>query len=192
VDQYVTIIGRDRLDVSLNQHDGAILLTAHLGNYELGAAAVSLSGYSMSAVALPHRDARTNKLFDLQRNKVGIKVIPTGVSVKECFGAFKNKGTLGLLGDRIFAGKAISAVMLGRTVPLPRGFAFFARKANVDIVPTFFVRENTNFYRLIFEEPIKIADYQTDESIVAAYAKVLEKYIVKYPDQWYSFVKYWV
>jgi Kdo2-lipid IVA lauroyltransferase/acyltransferase len=192
VDQYVTITGRDLLDASLKKHDGAILLTAHLGNYELGAAAISLSGYNMSAVALPHRDARTNKLFDRQRNKVGIRVIPTGVSVKECFGALKVKGALGLLGDRVFAGKAIPAVILGRTVLLPRGFAFFARKANVDIVPSFFVRENKNFYRLIFEEPIKIDDHQDDESIVAAYAKVLEKYIVKYPDQWYSFVKYWV
>ena len=191
VDRYVTITGRDHIDASLEKHDGAILLTAHLGNYELGAAAVSLLGYNMNAVALPHRDARTNKLFDRQRNKVGIKVIPTGVSVKECFGALKSKGTLGLLGDRVFAGKAVPAIMLGRAVALPRGFSFFARKANVDIVPTFFVREKRNFYRLIFEAPITIDDHPTEESIVAAYAKVLEKYIVQYPDQWYSFVRYW-
>jgi len=191
VEQYVTITGRDCLDESLQKHDGAILLTAHLGNYELGAAAVSLLGYKMSAVALPHRDTRTNKLFDRQRNKVGVNVISTGVSVKECFSALKVKGILGLLGDRIFAGKAVPSVVLGRKVLLPRGFAFFALKANVDIVPSFFVRENKNFYRLIFEEPIKIDEHKSEESIIAAYAKVLEKYIVKYPDQWYSFVKYW-
>lgn len=191
VDQYVTIAGKDYLDASLEKHDGAILLTAHLGNYELGAAAVSLFGYNMSAVALPHRDARTNKLFDRQRSKVGVKVISTGVSVKECFGALKCKGVLGLLGDRAFAGKAIQSVMLERKVLLPRGFAFFALKAKVDIVPSFFVRENKNFYRLIFEEPIKIDDHKTEEGIIAAYAKILEKYIVKYSDQWYSFVKYW-
>jgi len=191
VNKYVTVTGREYLDASLNKYDGAILLTAHLGNYELGAAAVSLLGYKMSAVALPHRDPRTNRLFDRQRNKVGVKVISTGFSVKECFGALKIRGVLGLLGDRVFAGKSIHANILGRQALLPRGFAFFALKSKVDIIPSFFVRENQNFYRLIFEAPICTQEYTTEESIVAAYAKVLEKYIVKYPDQWYSFVRYW-
>ena len=191
VERYVTLTGREYLDAALARRGGAIVLTAHLGNYELGAAIISLLGYKMSAVALPHPDARTNALFDRQRKKVNVKVIPTGIGIKECFGALKEKGVLGLLGDRVFAGKAVPATMLGREAILPRGFAFFALKAKVDIVPSFLVRENKNFYHMIFEAPIKTEDYSTEEDVVKAYAKVLEKYIVQYCDQWYSFIRYW-
>ena len=59
----------------------------------------------------------------------------------------------------------------------------------------FSVRENTYYYRFIFEEaiyPRKNGQARTIQDIVEEYAKILERYIAEYPEQWYMFEKCWI
>jgi len=190
IEQYVTVEGREYLDRALSAGKGAIALTAHIGNYELGGAVIALLGYHASAVALPHKDERTNRLFNAQRNKAGLKVVPTGVNVKRCFALLRQGEVIGFLGDRNFAGKACDTKMFGKTVSIPRGFSFFAMRTGAALVPTFFVRERRYRYRMIFEEALATEGKSEDE-IIADYARVLERYLKKYPDQWYIFTRFW-
>ncbi|MCP4653173.1 MAG: lysophospholipid acyltransferase family protein [Candidatus Omnitrophica bacterium] len=194
IKKYVKVSGLENVDQSLRSDDGVVLLTAHLGNYELAGTITSLLGYNFSAVALPHKDKRTNNLFNHQRQVAGIKVIPTGAGVKKCFSALKGNGVLGLLGDRDFSGKGLKTKMFSRYAYLPRGFAFFALKVGVNVVPCFMIRKRKYHYHFYFEKPIiaQRSGAMSQETIVEDYTKVLERYIQKYPDQWYLFIKYWI
>ena len=191
IDDHVTIVGKDNLDKALEDGRGVILLTAHLGNYELGGAATSLIGYNMNVVALPHKDKRTNRLFDRQRERAGLKVIPTGAGIKACFKVLEKNNILAMLGDRSFGGKVIEVDILGQKALLPRGFAFFSKQTKAVIVPAFFVRDKNKYkYNLFFEKPI-YPDNVGEDFMVGFYARILGKYIKEYPDQWYTYVKYW-
>ena len=193
IDKYVKVDGLEILQRLAADSKGVIILALHLGNYEMGAAVTSILGYPLSVVALPHKDKRVNRLFDGQREMVGLKVIPANVAVKRCFSLLKKGGRVAFLADRDFAGHGLKAKMFFRDAIMPKGPAFFALKTGACIVPSFFVRENKWFYRLKFEEPIFIdSDGVSEESIVDKYVPVLEKYIEKYPDQWYLFEKYWL
>jgi len=193
VKKYVRFTGLDNLDRALS-NGGAIALTAHLGNYEFGGVVVSLLGYKFSAVALPHKDPRLTAFFTGHRNRFGIEVISTGLSIKRCFSALKKGKLLGLVADRDFGNDGMKAKMFSQYAILPKGAAFFHLHTGASIVPAFFVREDKYFYRLIFESPIQAVDYQglTDEDIVRLCIPVLEKYISKYPQQWYMFQPYWI
>ncbi|MCF7873916.1 MAG: lysophospholipid acyltransferase family protein [Candidatus Omnitrophica bacterium] len=193
IKKYVSFGGLDLVDKIVKEKRGAILLTAHLGNYELGGAVMSLLGYPLSVVALPHLDLRTNIFFNRQRKRVGIDVIPTGVAIKKTIKALNQGRLLALLGDRDFSHSGRRQKVFSRFAEIPRGVAFFAKKTAAAVVPTFFVRENKYHYRLIFENEIEYdrENENVEEDILQKYVAVLEKYLKKYPDQWYLFQKYW-
>ena len=192
IKKYVRISGLDHLNRSLAKGKGVVVSSAHLGNYELAGAIISLLGYSVSVIALVHKDKRVNVFFDRQRQRVGMNVIPTGVAIKKCFSILKRGQALGLLGDKDFSGSGVKLKMGSKCAIFPRGAAYFSLKTGADIIPTFLIREDKFFYRLIFEEPIVITAKSDEEGVIKSYIKVLEKYIRKYPQQWYMFSKYWV
>ncbi|MBU0694172.1 MAG: lysophospholipid acyltransferase family protein [Candidatus Omnitrophica bacterium] len=197
IKKYVRISGIDYLNLAFSMNKGIIILTAHLGNYELAGAIISLMGYPLCAITFPHKDKRLNRFFDYQRKMVGIKIIHTGVTVKKCFSVLKRGGMVGFLGDKDFMGGGIKVKMFSSYVRLPRGIAFFSSRIDAYIVPSFLIRDNKKFYHLIFEEPIictreEKSTASSEKAIIRKYIPILEKYIKKYPQQWYMFQKYWL
>jgi len=192
IKKYVRISGINYLEEAIKQGNGAIAVTAHLGNYELAGAVTSLAGYSVNAVALSHKDKRIKNFFNKQRKIAGVNIVPASVAIKRCFSLLKKGELVAFLGDRVFADSGIKVNMFSRQALMPRGPAFFALKTHASIMPAFFVRENKYFYHLIFEKPINTKILKTEEDIVKEYATVLEKYINMYPDQWYLFQPYWL
>ncbi|MCF7888234.1 MAG: lysophospholipid acyltransferase family protein [Candidatus Omnitrophica bacterium] len=193
IKKHVNFQRLDLADKALKEKKGVILLTAHLGNYELGGAVMALLGYPISVVALPHLDLRTNNFFNQQRKRVGIDVIPTGIAIKKTIKALNQGKLLALLGDRDFSHSGRQQKVFSHYAKIPRGVAFFAKKTGAIVIPVFFVRENKYNYRLIFEKEISYnrGDKNIEEVILKKYVSVLEKYLKKYPDQWYLFQKYW-
>src|SRR4030042_1728242 len=63
------------IDEVLARGKGAITVTAHLGNWELGGVVIALSGYPFWAVALPHKYKKIDNFFNHQRGSKGMKVI---------------------------------------------------------------------------------------------------------------------
>jgi len=201
IKKYVRVSGEEYLNGCFSRRQGIIILSAHLGNYELGGAVTSLFK-KMYVVALPHKDRHLNDFFNRQRERVNIKVIPTGMAVKQCFSLLKKGEMIGFLGDRDFFGGGVEVEMFARRAKIPRGAFFFALKTGACVIPSFFIRENRYYYRLIFEKPIFGADAggaslspagrQEQEKILRQkYLTVLEEYIAKYPEQWYVFGRYW-
>jgi KDO2-lipid IV(A) lauroyltransferase len=194
IKKYVQVRGLENVQWVYSQGRPAIALTAHLGNYELAGVVTSLLKYPVAAVALPHKSKRVNDFFDSRRRMFGMSVIPTGRAFRGCIKALESGQMLALLGDRDFSGSGLSMRMFSRRALLPRGPAFFALKTGACIIPAFLVRRDKYYYRLAFEEPIdwKKENLNTEEKILERYVSVLERYIRKYPQQWYLFEKYWL
>jgi len=192
IKKYVKIENIFYLDNYAKEKKGLIILTAHIGNYELGGVIASILGYKFNAVALSHKDKRLDRFFNKKREMFGMGVIPIKGSAKKCLSVLDKKQFLCLLGDRDFTDSAIETNFFNRKALIPRGFAFLATRKKVDVLAGFFIRENTFYYRLIFEEPIKYSEDKKEEDIIREYVSILEKYIKKYPEQWYIFEKYWL
>lgn len=192
IENNVTVTGREYVDQALAAGKGVIALTAHLGNYELGGAVISMLGYNLHVVALAHNDPRANRLFDAQREVTGVKVIPAGVAVKRCLRVLKEANPIAFVGDRDFSGGGKRVKMFSKYAVIPRGPAFFALKAKAVVVPTLFIREGRYRYRLIFDKPLYDGEQpMTEDALMDDYAALMERYISQYPDQWYMFIPYW-
>ncbi|MDP8213515.1 MAG: hypothetical protein P9X22_09570, partial [Candidatus Zapsychrus exili] len=98
---------------ALEKGKGAIILTAHMGNWELGAVLISLLGDPLTAVALSHKERPVNNLFNHQREIYGITVVPTKNAVRKCLENLRNNKLTALVGDRDFGNNGEAIDFLG-------------------------------------------------------------------------------
>ncbi len=188
----VEIEGGDRLSGILASGKGGIVLTAHLGNWELGAIALSRLGLPMHVVALPHGDPRMNAFFDRQRQRCGVSVVPVGAhATRQCLRILRRGELLGIVGDHEFGPNGVSVSFLGRAVELPRGPAILSLRTGAPVVPTFLIREDAWRFRLYLEEPIYPPQHscasRDTHDLTQTYAAVLARYIQRFPTQWGMF-----
>ena len=183
------------IDKALSKGKGVIILSAHIGNWELGGVVVALLGYPFWAVALVHKHKRVNDFFNSQRASKGMKVIPLGRAVRASLDILKNNGVLALAGDRDFSERGIVVDFFGRPAILPQGPAALSLKTGASIVPGFMTRNNDDTFTLRFEEPFEAAAGLNKNDclmqLIRRCTNIIENYIIEYPEQWYMFRQFW-
>jgi KDO2-lipid IV(A) lauroyltransferase len=191
----VKIINRENIDEGLKQGKGVIIVTAHLGNWELGGVVVSMAGYLLSTVALPHKSKVVTNFFTKQRESKGLKVFLLGNAVKGCLKALRDNQMLALVGDRDFTEGGKLMDFFGKPSIFPEGPAVFSLHTGAVIIPGFMLRNEDDSFSLVFEKPLQYAvsgDRNKDlDNIISQYKSTFERYIRFYPDQWYMFRRFW-
>ena len=191
----VELEGFENVDRALGRGKGAIMLSAHIGNWELGGHVLSLLKQPMGAVVLTHQNKRVNDFFTRQRTHGNLQPIEIGASLRTCYGLLKNNGLLAVLGDRDFSKKGVYIDFFGRPTLIPKGPAVLSYRTGAAIVPTFVIRKADDTYRFIFEEPI-LPDQSADETaaieaLAKRYTNSIERCVRRYPNQWFVFRKVW-
>ncbi len=172
---------------------GAIILTAHLGNWELGAHVIKQQGGPVDVVALKHASAKLNRLFDEQREALGLNVITLSPrSGRESLKSLKRSHRLGILGDKVYQGQSVTVPWFSGTRALPSGPAFLSLRTKTPIVPAFLIRLGKGRFCLYVEKPIvpETSTAVSDDAVkltVMAYAKAMSSYIQRFPEQWLVF-----
>jgi len=195
IKKFVKIDGLKNVDEALSRNKGAILLSAHIGNWELGGIVSSLLRQPMGAVVLTHTNRKINDFFIRQRAFGNLKSIEIGLALRECFRILKNNGLLALLGDRDFSKNGVHINFFGKPTLIPKGPAVFSCRIGSAIVPVFMIREADDTFRLTFERPIYPDAGQGGEArvkqLIEQYSYIIESYVRRYPDQWYMFREVW-
>jgi KDO2-lipid IV(A) lauroyltransferase len=191
----VRLVNTQYFDEALKNKKGAVILTAHIGNWELGGAAIAANGYPLLAIALPHAESKVNDFFNRQREERGVKIVPIRKAAFECLHALKNNTLVAILGDRDFTSAGIIVDFFGKPTLLPKGPAMLALKIGCPIIPGFSVMRDGYNLDVIFEKPlefIKTGDIEEDiKEITKKFALRIEEYIRTYPEQWFMFRKFW-
>ncbi|MFH1045953.1 MAG: lysophospholipid acyltransferase family protein [Candidatus Omnitrophota bacterium] len=194
---HVEFQGKEHLDQALELRKGVILVSAHLGNWELGSMVVSMSGYPMNIVAWTHKDKKVNNFFIQQRQEKGVAVIPLGVAVRKVLTALAANQVVAFAGDIDFANpkEGIKVKLFGKDTLMPKGPATFSLKTGAPLVPTFMIREHPDRFRLILQAPIlpeSSGDSDADRiRLTEKIAQKMEAMIARYPEQWFMPTPRW-
>jgi len=175
---------------------GVMVVTGHIGNFELLAAYFSLRGYKISVIGRELYDPRLNQLLIENRQKMGVQNISSTVSIKEVIKALNSGRVLGVLMDQHTSRvRGIFVNFFGKLARTPVGAVILALKLNSPIVPMAIIQTKKGDYKIIIQEEIKpLPEKKKEENIFYLTQKCtdfLEKIIRRYPDQWVWMHKRW-
>jgi KDO2-lipid IV(A) lauroyltransferase len=178
------------VDPSVVPKEGGILLTAHIGNWELMGALFSyLSGGKLSVVAKPMKNKRVDRIINSIRESWGIKVIPTG-NVIEIVKDLKRGRYVGILLDqRPKVKEGVLTTFLGRQTYTNRGAAILSIKTGKPAIPAFCFTEDGKYVIRTYE-PI-YPEGKSVEELTQEYTGAIEKAVREHPEQWFWFHRRW-
>ncbi|HQP10662.1 MAG TPA: lysophospholipid acyltransferase family protein, partial [Candidatus Omnitrophota bacterium] len=190
----VRIEGIDRLDRILKEGKGGIIVTGHIGNWELGGVLLSVLGYPLMAIALPHKERPVNDLFNSQRESKGVTVVPPTGALRRCIEQLRANKLVALVADRDFSHAGVAVDFLGKKMIVPKGPAMFSLKTGAPIVPMFLIRNTDKTFTMFCCEPIYPPQENKDQDepgvilgLMRRYLSVMEEKIRQYPSQWLLF-----
>jgi Kdo2-lipid IVA lauroyltransferase/acyltransferase len=179
------------------QGRGVILITSHLGAWELSAVALAASGYSMTVLVRRLDNARVEQMIDRIRTRFGNKMIDKRGAVRALLRALHKGETVGILGDLNSLHKdGIFVPFFGRQACTVTGIATLALHTGAPVVPLCIPwNEEHKCYVLKFDPPLELLRTGNHEYDIlantASWTLALEKHIRSYPEQWLWIHKRW-
>jgi lauroyl/myristoyl acyltransferase len=182
---------------------GLLLVTAHLGNFEVGSMVpAQRERRRVHLVREPEADVKAQAflrsvLDGFTQDQYSMHFQGDDpLQGMELLDALRQGDIVAVQGDRPRAGgRSIDATLFGRPFPLPPGPAALARTAAAPLLPVFVFREGRRRYRVVFRPPIharrsddRAADLRATMRRVAA---EIEWAIRRAPHQWFCFRRLW-
>ena len=189
------------LDAAVARGRGVVLITPHLGHWELGGALLAQAGYRVHVVTgVVAAEAVRNLKVDF-RARLGIKQLTVEPgSPRAMLGildALRAGEIVAMLPDRDSGAEHVTVEFCGDRARMPIGPAFLAVRTGATLLPAYVVRGPDGRYDAAIEPPIEVpeaAPHERAEAVRAVTQRVatcLEGIIERHPDQWYQFFPAW-
>lgn len=183
----VSAEGREHLDAALARGKGAILISAHFGNWEYVGALASLVGYPVNVIARDPTDPFTRDLINNARSSKGIKIYGRR-SARRFLKALKDNECVAILPDQHAAEAAVRGTFLGRPADTATGPALLALRTGAALVPGFGVRGPDDHVHCVTQPEIEVTDTGDRDADVRAITQrindVIGEQIRAHPEQW--------
>lgn len=176
---------------------GVILLTGHIGAWELSVYAHSIYGHPMSFLARRIDNPLVERLAESYRSRYGNRSIDKRGSVREVLKTLKAGGVVGILADlNTSREEGVFCDFFGVPACSTAGVATLALRTGAVVLPGYIVwDEAARIHRLCFEPPIETVNTGNQKEDVVAntarYMTVLEGIIRRHPDQWLWIHRRW-
>ena len=192
----VKVEGMEYLQSAMAQGKGALLLTAHLGNWELLGAAHVLSGYPLSVVARPMDSQILNGLIARLREGSGFEVIAKRRALPEILDALRRQRMVAILLDQnVTRREGVFVPFFGRLASTSKSLAILALRTEAPVVPTFIHRESKGGHTVVIKPQIpqpKSGDRDEDiTAFTAAFTRCVEEMVRTWPEQWFWVHRRW-
>ena len=181
----IHVEGQKILDNIRNEGKPVIFISGHFNNFELMAMHIEKSGIELAAIYRPLNNKFLNFIMEKIRKKYICKnQIKKGLSgTKKLLSFFRKNTSIALMIDqRVSEGiKSNFFKHKAYTTTIP---AQFIKKFNCKVVPIYIERKNNINFKLTIYDPVKYSDEDTVDSITLKLNTIIEKMILKNPEQW--------
>ncbi len=187
--------GLEHLDAARAQGKGTILITGHLGHWELGGLLLALSGLPLTVVTLPEPSPGLMRWREAARRRIGIETIAVGpgneFSFVEMLRVLRGNGCLAMLVDRPYSGSGMKVRQFGHETQFSTAAAMLAHHTGAAVVPAFVLRRPDSRYVASAGARIEMAQGTLRDTLqpnVQRIADLFESLIREHPEQWFNYV----
>jgi len=177
------------LEEALAEGRGVVLVSGHIGSWELSAAYMAARGVPVDAIAMHMANPLSDGFFKRTRERFGTRVLFDDEAVRAIPRAFRDGRAVGFLSDQGALGLAATFVdFFGRPAKTPRGAAVFALRSKLPMLFVAAIRQPDLSYRFIVRTvPLaESGDRERDvDDTVRNYTKVIEDCVREHPEQYF-------
>ena len=194
--------GSEHFEELQSREGGAIILTAHMGNYNLGAHLFAeISDRRIVMVRAPETDPQTREYEEELHGRTAADGLKVGFSTRasdlafDLLEAVQRGEIVAIQGDRVTPGiSGLPASLFGKRTQLPAGPFALAMAARVPIYPLFIVRLGRRRYRLIVSKPFEVTRTrdraEAFDRAMQVWTRELEAVVRQGWFQWFTFEPY--
>jgi lauroyl/myristoyl acyltransferase len=185
--------GDAHVDNVLAQGGGFIVLTAHVGNWELaGRTLVGRGGgRPLHIVMAAEADPGVERLLRGDGAPVRFVTLRTPADAVPLVAALRRGDIVGMQGDRALGHRGdVPVSFFGAPAPFPIGPFLLARAAAVPVLPAFCVLGADRRYAVHLQAPLRV-ERGGEEAALRAWVDGLASVIARHPTQWFNFADAW-
>lgn len=175
------------LDEALAEGHGAIIVTAHYGNWEYAGALFTLHGHKLSVIARDANDPLTRDLTNQARESMGMKVYGRW-DARMLLKALRNNEVIAILPDQHAKDAPVRGTFLGLPADTATGPATFALRTGAKVLPMFAVRLPDDRIEVQIHPPLEMVETGDREADILTNTQrindVISAQIRALPDQW--------
>lgn len=191
--------GYEHLEKARSLGRGVIVVTAHLGNWELGGILLAQRGFPMTVVTLDEPSTALTDWRDSYRQRAGMKTIAVGpgrdFAFVEMIQTLRRNECLAMLVDRPYGNTGLPVQFCGRQTQFSSAPALLWQHTEAAIVPAFLARDSRGHYVSFAEPLVNMERGENARAALAlntqAVATAFEKVVRQYPEQWFHYVPIW-
>ncbi|MEP6693196.1 MAG: lysophospholipid acyltransferase family protein [Chloroflexota bacterium] len=188
----VSTDGWEHVAHAYEQGKGVILASAHLGPVSFVGQIVLAHGYP-TALPVEVATSEFQRSVNRARGGAGLQLIKTD-SAMGIFRFLREGKVLGILADRAVTGVGERVEFFGREALLPSAAVVLSMRTGAPLVPSFAGRRSGQL-TASFEPPLEIPDTGDRAADVREgvqrFARVLERYVRRSPEEWTVFEDFW-
>lgn len=192
--EMLQVEGRDHLEAAIGNGRGALILTAHLGNWELLVRSATLADRPGLVVTKTFRAGWAEAVWRALR-RGGPELVTAGGSARRIVHALRDGALVGYVLDQHDPGRrAVRLPFFGRDAATSPDLVRLARLSGAAIVPVFTWREGRG-HVIRIEPPVELADLNDEpdwvEQGTARCLARVEAAIAAQPEQWLWIHRRW-
>ncbi len=179
---------------------GMILLTAHVGNWQIATTALRKLNRTVYLMMRPEDNAAVKETLNIGGEQDAVRILYTDGSlggVVEALKAISEGGIVSIMGDRTYGYASMEASLLGGNVQFPYGAFSIAAAARCPVAVLLSAKVGLKQYvtdvSQVIAPPTGVRGKKSAEvrACVQEFASILENYAVHYPYQWFVFRDMW-
>jgi KDO2-lipid IV(A) lauroyltransferase len=182
------------LDAALSRGCGAIVASAHLGNFELGGRVLA-ARYRLLDVVKPMRNRRFGDWLERERRRHGIGTVTVDGAAPAVLAHLRSGGVVSLLLDQDAGAGGVRLPFLGREASAWPGAARFSLQTGCPVVPMGILRQPDGGHVLHIGAALspegRVADEDGIRSYAAEISAAVESYVRLAPEQWFWVHRRW-
>jgi predicted LPLAT superfamily acyltransferase len=190
--------GEDHLREIVALQRGGLLLSAHLGNWEIAGHLLKRLDTRINIVMFDgeHRQIKEYMAAVTGKRNVNVILIKNDLShIYEISDAFRNNELVCMHADRFIEGnKTLTSEFLGEAARFPMGPFVLAARFKVPVSFVFAMKETPLHYHF-FASKIKDYTHLSKEKLMQEmlndFVGEMERMVEKYPEQWYNYYNFW-
>lgn len=191
-----TVVGFEGFLEAVAAGDGLVLLTGHLGNWEIGGAALAARGVPLDVVGKGMSNDSFQKDLFAARERLGMRIIEMGDAAREGIRSLRRGRVVALLGDQRARRGHILVPFFGKLASTTRGPALLAVRTGAPVWVAFAIRDRgrPHRYNVTFEPLpfVSTGDLTKDVAmLMEAYGRRLEEAVKATPEQYFWHHRRW-